>query len=273
MSRNGALRLMQKWRDLPNEHPFKTLIVALAVSFVCAMLVSVTAVYLKPLQDANQARERQQQIRQIVSRLPGSRELLAKLDGQRIETQIVELSSGNEVRSIDPAEYDQRKAARDPQHSIEIPPEHDIAGIKRRARYATVHLLKQDGRVELIILPVHGAGYASTLYGFLALEGDGNTVIALSFFEHAETPGMGAEVDDPKWRAQWQGKTVRDDAGLLRIGVAKGRVDPQSPAAQFEVDALSGATRTTQGVTNLVRFWLGDYGFGPFLERVRISGD
>lgn len=258
-----------RFRDTPNDHPVKTLVVALGVALVCAVVVSTVAVVLKPLQDANRERDRQQHIMAIVERLPGLEVLLETTGIHRVEAHVVELATGAYLRSIDPAGYDQRQAAKDPQQSIALPPEHDLAKITTRAKYATIYLVKEAGRIKLIILPVHGLGYASTLYGFLALEGDGNTVVALSFFEHGETPGMGARVDDSDWRRKWTGKKLRDEEGRLRIEVAKGQVDPASPTALYQVDGISGATRTTQGITRLLRFWLGDYGFGPFLQKLQ----
>ena len=260
---------MRRLAGMPNERPAKALLVALAVSFVCALIVSTAAVLLEPFQTANRERDRQQRILEIVQRLPGSEELLGEVGTANIRTDIVELATGHIVGSMDAAVYDQRKAATDPHQSIVVPAEHDIAGIRRRAKFAPVTLVERDGRIELIILPVHGSGYASTIYGFLALRGDANTVVALSFFEHAETPGLGAELDSPEWLAKWPGKSVHDEAGRIRIGVVKGRVEPGSPSAAFEVDGISGATRTSDGVTNMLHFWLGDYGFGPFLERLR----
>ncbi len=254
---------------MPNERPAKALLVALSVSFVCALIVSTAAVLLEPFQAANRERDRQQRILEIVQRLPGSEELLGEAGTANIRTDIVELATGHIVRSMDAAAYDQRKAATDPLHSVAVPAEHDIAGIRRRAKFAPVTLVERDGRIELIILPVHGSGYASTIYGFLALRGDANTVVALSFFEHGETPGLGAELDSPEWLAKWPGKSVRDEVGRNRNAVLKGRVEPGSASAAFEVDGISGATRTSDGVTNMLRFWLGDYGFGPFLERIR----
>jgi Na+-transporting NADH:ubiquinone oxidoreductase subunit C len=173
---------------------------------------------------------------------------------------------------MDPADYDQRAAARDPRSSVALPPRRDFAKIGRRANYAVVHLVKQHGAVQLVILPVHGSGFVSTLYGYLALAGDANTILGLSFYEHAETPGLGAEVNDPAWRALWRGKKIRDADGQLRIQVIKGRVDAAAASAEYEVDGLSGATRTGDGVTNLLRFWLGADGFGPYLENIRTNG-
>lgn len=272
MSKGGITRWLARLRDLPNDNPVKTLGVAFGVALVCAVLVSSTAVLLKPLQQANQERERQRHILEIVERLPGVEKLFETTEGRRIEAQVIELSTGNVARGIDPATYDQRRAAMDPQLSVTIPPQDDIANLQRRAKYATVYLVKRDAELKLVILPVHGSGYASTLYGFLALDGAGESVVALSFFQHGETPGMGARVEDPGWLGLWQGKKLRDEAGRIRIAVAKGRVDPGSPAAPYEVDGISGATRTGQGVTNLLHYWLGEHGFGAFLEKIRSEG-
>jgi Na+-transporting NADH:ubiquinone oxidoreductase subunit C len=139
----------------------------------------------------------------------------------------------------------------------------DIAGIGRRAKHATVFIRREGGKPTLIVLPVHGAGYQSTLYGYLALRGDGNTVAALNFFKQGETPGLGARITEPAWQALWPGKRIADEGGTVRIAVVRG-----TAAGPYEVDGISGATRTGTGVTNMLRFWLGEYGFGPFLARV-----
>lgn len=263
---------LDRFRDLPGESPPKMLAVALGVALVCAVLVSTTAVVLKPLQEANKEREREARILDIVRGLPGMEERIGEAGGERVEALVVELGTGRVAESLDPTTYDQRAAARDPDQSIALAPEEDPARIGRRANHATVYLIRQDGAIRLVILPVHGSGYASTLYGYLALEGDGNTVVAVSFYEHGETPGLGARIEDPDWRALWAGKRLRDEEGALKIAVARGPVAPASPAAAHQVDGISGATRTGQGVSSLLRFWLGDKGFGPFLERVRTGG-
>jgi len=263
---------MQTFRDMPNDSPAKTLIVALAVSLFGSILVSGSAILLKPLHLANKERERQQYLLEIVERLPGIQELFETLEARHVEAQVVDLATGRYHRSISPNEYDQRKAAQDPRRSVTIPPPRDIAKIKRRANYATVYLVRKDGRVKLIILPVHGRGFASMLYGYLGLDADTNTVVGLSFYEHSETPGLGAQVNNPAWRHQWRGKKVWDQEGKLRIGIAKGSVAADSPAAAYEVDGLSGATWTSRGVHNLLRFWLGGDGFEPYLRNLQSQG-
>lgn len=266
-------RWLQTFRAMPNESTAKTLIVGIAVCLACSVLVSSAAVFLKPLHTANQEREREQHIREIVARLPGIRELFATVEAHQVEARVVNLMTGDYISGIDPATYDQGKAAQDPRQSLDLPPERDIAQIKRRASYAVVYLVKHEGQTKLVILPVHGSGYTSTLYGYLAVDIDTQRVMGLRFYEHGETPGLGAEVDNPKWLDKWQGKRIWDEAGRLRLGVAKGRVRADNPAAEYEVDGLSGATQTGLGITHLLRFWLGDDGFGPYLSKVRLQRD
>ena len=120
-----------------------------------------------------------------------------------------------------------------------------------------------------MILPIEGYGLWSTLYGFIALEENGNDIYGLQFYQHGETPGLGAEVDNPRWKALWNGKKLRDDDGDLQITVAKA---PPAAGQDYYIDALAGATLTSRGVHNLVRFWMGEQGYGPFLERLK-AGD
>lgn len=263
---------LRKFLAMSPDHPAKTVTVTLSVCLVCAIVVSVSAVLLKPLRIANLERERSQHILEILENARGISELLEDLDIRQLEAHVVDLATGLTVPTMDPADYDRRAAAKDPRMSIALPPRRDPAKIGQRANYATVHVVKQYGVVQLVILPVHGSGFVSTLYGYLALAGDANTILGLSFYEHAETPGMGAEVNNPAWRALWRGKKIRDADGQLRIQVIKGRVDASAASAAYEVDGLSGATRTGDGVTNLLRFWLGEDGFGPYLENIRADG-
>lgn len=249
----------------------KTFMVAFTVSLFGGILVSTSAILLKPFHLANQEREQQQYLLEIVERQPGIQELFETVEARHVEARVVDLATGRYLRTINPDEYDQRKAVRNPSQSIAIPPEHDIARIKRRAKYATVYLVRKNGTIKFIILPIHGKGFASTLYGYLGLDANANVVIGLNFYEHSETPGLGAQVSDQVWLDQWRGKKLRDSEGKLRIGVARGQVAAESLAAAYEVDSLSGATWTSRSVHHLVRFWLGDYGFGPYLKNLSLE--
>jgi Na+-transporting NADH:ubiquinone oxidoreductase subunit C len=250
-----------------SESPIQALLMALGVAVVCALLVSVSAVKLRPHYVANLEAHRLAQLESILGTLSGTAYAAA---AENIESRVVELASGRYSDRLDPATFDARKAATDPAHSIVISSDRDSAGIKRRENHATVFLVRDsNGGVALVILPVRGSGYQSSLYGFLALAGDTSTVVALKFYEQSDTPGMGARIQDPSWEAKWPGKQVYDEAGALKLGVARGKLTPGSIDAQHMVDGISGATRTSQGVHGLLRFWLGDFGFGPFLERLR----
>ena len=252
---------------LPNDDPRKIVGVAVALCLVCAIIVSAAAIGLRPLQDANKLIEKRRNILQVAGLMrPG-----ADIDElfQQIEPRVVDLRSGKFTDAVDPTVYDEREATRDPTLSDAIPPDEDIAAIRRKAHYATVYLVKGgDGSYSAVIIPVHGYGLWSTLYGYLAIKPDGREVVGLQFYEHAETPGLGGEVDNPIWRAKWPGKLLFDEGGELQVQVVKGAA-ATGPEGIHQVDGLAGATLTSVGVSNLVRYWAGESGFGSFLKNLQ----
>lgn len=253
-----------------NEGTSKTLFVALALCIVCSVIVSTAAVMLKPAQEANKTLDRKRNILAAAGMLDESRTVDEQFAS--VSARIVDLRTGKFSDEIDPERYDQRKAAKDPAGSEKLASEDDIAKVSRRENFAIVYLVGADGeQFDKIILPIHGAGLWSTLYGFIALEADVNTVAGLGFYEHGETPGLGGEVDNPRWKALWPGKEVYRD-GEAAIGLIKGSVDVSNADAPWQIDGLSGATLTARGVTNLVQFWLGENGFAPFLNNLK-SGE
>lgn len=258
------------FRNMPNDSTLKTLIVALALCLVCSILVSTAAVKLQPLQQRNQELDRKKIILEVAGLLkPGvSIDELFK----QVEPKVVDLSTGEYVDTMDPNQYDQRQAAKDPEMSVKIPPDRDIAQIRRRAKYAVVYLVKEEGQTKLILLPVHGYGLWSTMYAYIALERDANTIFGLRFYEQGETAGLGAEIDNPRWRNNWTGKVVYGEAEKPQIRVIKGAVAPGDPEAKFKIDGLAGATLTANGVTNLIHYWLGPEGFGTYLKKFRPAG-
>ena len=256
------------------ESTTRTLMVALAVSLVSSVFVAGAAVSLKPVQIENRLLDKQRSILSIAGlsegRLPASE--VKALFGERISARVVNLDTGAYSDAYDPKLFDPLKAAKDPKLSDRLTNEEDLAQIKRRERFTTVYLIEEAGKLQTLILPIRGYGLWSTLHGFLAVKGDLNTVVGLGFYQHAETPGLGGEVDNPNWKALWPGKELFKDDGEVAIRVVKGGVDPASPNARYGVDALAGATLTSNGVDRLVRFWLGEEGFGPYLNRLRSEG-
>jgi Na+-transporting NADH:ubiquinone oxidoreductase subunit C len=207
-----------------------TLFVAVSLSLICSILVAGAAVVLKPVQLKNQEEYRQRIILEVAGLMQPDADI-AELFAT-IQPASVELANGESVE---------------------------------------IYLEQDAGQTQQIILPVVGPGLWSTMRGYLALAPDGTTVKGIRFYEHGETPGLGDQIDKEDWRALWIGKQVYDATGASRIGVVRGFVarDGSNPDAQYQIDGLSGATLTGNGVTALVRHWTGPEGFGPYLESYR----
>jgi Na+-transporting NADH:ubiquinone oxidoreductase subunit C len=102
----------------------------------------------------------------------------------------------------------------------------------------------------------------------LALEADMQTVAGIGFYQHAETPGLGGEIDNPKWKSSWVGKQAYNNNELV-LSVLKGKADLSRPGSESQIDGLAGATLTTRGVNNLVQYWLGEQGFAPLISHLK----
>lgn len=242
----------------------KTITVALLLCVVCSVIVSTAAVMLKPAQVANKALD----FKRNILLAAGLLEEGVSVDEQfkQVTTKLVDFESGKFTTAVDVDSYDQRKAAKDPALSVNLSGDEDLAKISRQEKYAKVYLVENNGQLEKIILPIKGYGLWSTLYGFLALEADTNTVVGLGFYEHAETPGLGGEVDNPRWKALFPGKKVYAADGSVALTIVKGSAAPDSA---HDIDGLSGATLTSKGVDNLIKFWLGEKGYASFLTNLR----
>lgn len=251
---------------MANDSISKTFGVALALCIICAVVVSSAAVILRPTQEVNKLLDLKTNILASAGLLREGVSIETQFE--QISTRVVDLNTGRFTDAVDPASYDQRKASKDPAMSVALDPKQDPAKIKRRANYATVYLVEGQQGIEKIILPVKGYGLWSTLYGFLALEADLQTVAGIGFYEHTETPGLGGEVDNPKWKASWIGKQAYNQ-GELVINVLKGKADMSRAGSESQIDGLAGATLTTRGVDNLVRYWLGDEGFRPLINYLK----
>jgi Na+-transporting NADH:ubiquinone oxidoreductase subunit C len=252
----------------------RTLMVALAVSLVASVFVAGSAIALKPVQIENRLLDKQRSILAIANLGDDnmSSAQVKALFSSRVKARVIDLTTGDYNDSLDPVTFDPLKSAKDPKLSTVLKGSEDLALIKRREQFTTVYMVEQNGQIESLILPIRGYGLWSTLHGFLAIKPDLNTVVGLGFYQHAETPGLGGEVDNPNWRGQWPGKTLFDEAGKPIIKVVKGGVDPASPNAGHQVDGLAGATLTANGVDRLLQFWLGEQGFGPYLAKLRQQG-
>lgn len=256
---------------LSNDSLEKTIAVALALCLVCAVLVSLATVALRPLQSYNKALDMKKNILDVAGLLQDNTDIDQAFK-ERIESKIVDLKTGEYIDSINADEYDQRKAAKDPAQNELIPVDKDIASIRMKAKYTKIYLVKKGDQLQSIILPINGYGLWSTMYGFLALEPDAQTVQSINLYDQAETPGLGGEVVNPIWRALWKGKKVYSDKGDVALTLVKGGVDESRADAVYKVDGLAGATLTSRGVSNLIQYWMGAEGFATYLNKIRTKG-
>ncbi|WP_404338529.1 Na(+)-translocating NADH-quinone reductase subunit C [Pseudoalteromonas mariniglutinosa] len=241
-----------------NESIGKTLTVVVALCLVCAIIVSFASVQLRPLQQANKTQDIQRNILAAADiDVVGS---VAETFNGKIEARVVDMNTGEFLNDVDPNSFDFEKSKFDQSISFALKTEgiKDTAGIQRMTKNSPVYISKKaDGSTDAIILPIQGYGLWGVMYGFLALESDGETVKNINFYKHNETPGLGGEIQNPQWTAKWQGKEL--PINIMKSGASN----------EHQIDGLSGATLTSNGVDNTVDFWTGEHGFGAFLARVR----
>jgi len=132
--------------------------------------------------------------------------------------------------------------------------------------------------VEGYVIPVNGFGLWDAIYGYLAIEPNGDTVIGITWYDQKETPGLGANIADPPWQGLFPGKLIFQESlngktdfktAPLGITVVKGRVSEvlgNSPKAKSAVDGMAGATLTGNGVTDAYKNVLNAY--RPFLIKL-----
>ncbi len=247
-----------------------TLRFAFAVCVVCAVLVSASAVTLRERQQSNAELDRRRNVLLAAGMMsPGERLDRAEIERRfgAFEVVAIDLRTGEVTEAVDVSTYDPQRALADPSASRAVG--RNAAQITRVPNVALVYQRRDDaGRPELIVLPIEGKGLWSTMYGFLALGPDLSTVRGLTFYQHGETPGLGGEVDNPRWQALWPGRQVYDDAGNVRLEVIRGTAGPPD-SDPYRVDGLAGATITSRGVSAMIDFWLGPEGYGPYLQRLR----
>jgi len=253
----------------------KSLVVVLGVALVCSFVVTSTAVLLEERQQRNLRLDRIRNILAVVQLLREGQDPFV-IYRERIVGKLVDLHQAREIDPstlpsfLQPDVFDFDQAARDPSCGEIV--SSDRLGLKRRPRYMPVYFVRGDDGFDRVILLVVGKGLWSTLYGYLALERDLTTIAGITFYQQGETPGLGGEITDPVWQAGWRGKRAYDEQGRMALRVIKGRVSPNTPRAVYQVEGLSGATLTTRGVDQLVRYWLGPEGYGPYLGKLRNEG-
>ncbi len=245
-----------------------TVIVTFSLCIVASLIVSFIAISLKSLEEQNKLLEKRRNILEAAGIIEiGQRVTFEEVEKefQNIKEKIVDFKTGNVVEDV-PENYDPLKASKDLALSVSLTKKEDIAGLKRRENQGPIYEVLEGDEVATIILPIRGYGLWSTLYGFLALDGSGKKIKGITYYEHAETPGLGGEVDNPKWKKSWVGKTAYNDNGEVAIRVLKGGTAKLD--SNVQIDGLAGATITTYGIDYMIQFWLGqDKGYGKYLAK------
>ena len=237
-----------------------TFLVTGALCIICSVLVSGAAVGLKAKQEANAALDLKKNILSV-SGIEFTDSNVEQLFSENIQGRIVELNTGEYVNQtasgMNLEAFDIKKLG---DEEITDLKGDDPAGIGgTRENYAVVYLFPEK---KQLILPVRGKGLWSTLKGFVSVSADDFTTRGITFYSHGETPGLGGEVDNPAWKAQWStAKKTLDADGQVILNVTK-----SGAAGPNDIDGLAGATITTQGVDKLIKYWLGNDGFGTYLK-------
>lgn len=244
---------------------------SLGVCLVCSLGVSAAAILLKDKQDVNAEVAQQEKVLDVAGLLgPGGKLSAAEVQqlfSERLVPVLVDLQTGELVADADgvsPADFDMMKAAK----AANVVADANDAKVRFQPKIGQLYYQVDDkGEVKKLIIPIEGYGLWGFLFGYIALEADGETISGITYYSHKETPGLGGEVDNPKWKGLWKGKKAfAPGKPEVAIQVVK------NANSEFEIDSLSGATITSRGVTYMMQFWLGDHGFGKFLQKVRESG-
>ena len=252
-----------------NESIVKTIGVAFVICLICSLVVSISAVSLRDLQKENKLNDKRIKILQVADIYDPSISIAEQFS--ELESKFIDFNTGlmmDEYNNFSIDEYDQIVVTKDPNLSSKVPSSEDIAIIKNRENVGKIYILRDEvGTIDKLVLPIRGYGLWGTLYGYISIEEDFNTVSGIEFYDHKETPGLGAEVDNPKWKAQWKGKKIYKD-NKVNLAVIKGKVEAGDSESTYKIDGLSGATITSRGVTNMVAYWFGESGYSSLLREL-----
>ncbi|MDG6882063.1 Na(+)-translocating NADH-quinone reductase subunit C [Phocoenobacter uteri] len=247
-----------------------TISIVVLLSLVCSLIVAGSAVLLKSAQEEQKALDKQKNILNVAGLLNGAtnKKVVKEIYAKNIEPKIVDLATGDYVEGI--KNFDAKVAAKDPAQSIAIAPQDDKASLRTRAKYAEVYLVKgEDNQLKQVIVPIYGTGLWSVMYGFVSIQPDGNTINGITYYDQGETPGLGGEIENPRWQAQFKGKKLLNEKGESAITIGKGA----SADKEHGIDGLSGATLTSRGVDGTFKYWFSENGFGPYLAKLKAGAN
>jgi len=204
---------------------------------IVAVLLSMAAIGLGPYQAKN---TRQEKMLNILSSVGISGDAKnAESQFKKYITEEVVLNTKGEKVTSETAAFD-----------IDLKKEQDKAKLGQAGKELDpLFICKKDGKTFYII-PVRGKGLWGPIWGYISLEEDLNTVYGVSFGHKGETPGLGAEIETQHFQQQFPGKKIMDESGkFVSVKVIKGGA---APGDEHGVDAVSGATVTSSGVSEML---------------------
>ena len=207
---------------MDNNSPTKAILVVATVALIVSSVISSAVVVLRPIQLNNQLLEKSENVMQLTGLLadgvdPDDDEMLRLF--RKLDARVLDVDTDEFCDEHDRFTFDQRREVIVHELSAGFPSDSDSANLGRRSRFVTPDLVWEDGEFQRIILPVRGAGMWSMMYGYVALESDLTTIAAATFYEHAETPGLGDQIMRPDWLAQWQGRRIYAADSSPRLSV------------------------------------------------------
>ena len=216
---------------------------AAAITVVCGGLLAFASISLKDKQDANIALEQKKNILSTVMTL-GEEDNIPEIYAKRVKAFVIDYN-GNVKEGVQPeqvvvaAEY--KKAPQD--------------------RLLPVYEFRSEAdpnKLEYVVLPVYGYGLWNNIWGFVALQGDMNTVQGAKFEHAGETPGLGARITSDDIQSRYKEKAIFDNGSLVSVTMMKGEGMDYS-SDPHKVDGMSGATLTAKGVNNMLKDYLTCY--------------
>ena len=215
---------------------------------VAAAVLAVAAVGLRPFQKKNQEIEKMQQLLTAVgieNDVKNAEELYKKYFVQELT-----VNKKGEVLSTYENETLKGEVKVRP-FNVELSKE--LA--KGEEAMLPIFICNQEGKTVYVV-PVHGKGLYDAIWGNVAIEEDLNTVRGVLFDHKGETPGLGAEITNPAFPAQFKGKKIFEN-DEVKLAVVKGQKTEEEK--QYQADAVTGATNTSNGVSNMLKDCLSNY--------------
>ena len=198
---------------------------------------------LKPQQDENIANDKRKQILAAVGINATDADVKQQFEQFIVGERLVD-TEGNVTDSAAGCAFD-----------VEMKSNVKLPDVERKL---PVYVCKLADGSAKYLLPVYGAGLWGPIWGYVSVNSDGSTIFGTNFSHESETPGLGARIEEESFRATFQNKQLYKDGEYKGVEVVKKGQKPTTDGADY-VDAISGATITSRGVSDMLQNCLGYY--------------